>query len=246
MAVPEGSNQCDDRPCSCADLLSHWPTSQPAGRHFCESSARERLWHLWSGGWQHVDSVYGKAMIRPCIDCNALTDAPERFNLNGVMATWAFDNGLAASPNAEEENCGFVIGTLLAGYTQQVASQGGDTSGITESYICRSWAVDQIASETPFEWKNPPYGTFASICPNHCYDLDPTEMQGAIPCVVYNNEPPPSGVSSSNGEEVCQNKGYDEQQCNAIGCCHFDGGCWSSVGQGDCYVVHSNSYDDEA
>ena len=40
-----------------------------------------------------------------------------------------------------------------------------------------------------------------------------------------------------NGEQMCENHGYDEQTCNSIGCCHFDAydqGCWSDVGTGPC------------
>lgn len=38
-----------------------------------------------------------------------------------------------------------------------------------------------------------------------------------------------------NGEEACENQGYDKNQCNKIGCCLFeDNQCWSSVGANVC------------
>lgn len=41
--------------------------------------------------------------------------------------------------------------------------------------------------------------------------------------------------SEQNGEEVCENHGYNENDCNNVGCCHFDDGeCWSSVGTNMC------------
>ena len=46
--------------------------------------------------------------------------------------------------------------------------------------------------------------------------------------------------AGQNGEEVCENKGYNPTQCAAIGCCQFDpstgenGECWSAVGAGSC------------
>ena len=38
-----------------------------------------------------------------------------------------------------------------------------------------------------------------------------------------------------NGEEACEGHEYDETTCNAIGCCHWNTICMSSVGQGPCY-----------
>ena len=43
--------------------------------------------------------------------------------------------------------------------------------------------------------------------------------------------------AAENGEEVCENKGYNPTECAAIGCCQFDysnGKCWSDVGDGPC------------
>ena len=41
--------------------------------------------------------------------------------------------------------------------------------------------------------------------------------------------------AGQNGEEVCENKGYNPTQCAAIGCCEFDDGeCYSAVGAGSC------------
>ena len=38
-----------------------------------------------------------------------------------------------------------------------------------------------------------------------------------------------------NGEEICENKGFDPSECAAVGCCHYDDGqCWSAVGTGPC------------
>ena len=44
---------------------------------------------------------------------------------------------------------------------------------------------------------------------------------------------------AGNGEEVCENKGYNRSECVAIGCCHFNPSddhdqCWSDVGDGPC------------
>ncbi|VEU38969.1 unnamed protein product [Pseudo-nitzschia multistriata] len=38
-----------------------------------------------------------------------------------------------------------------------------------------------------------------------------------------------------NGEEACENKGFDVNECNDVGCCFWDGEqCWSDVGQNPC------------
>ena len=40
-----------------------------------------------------------------------------------------------------------------------------------------------------------------------------------------------------NGEEICENKGFDPSECAAVGCCHYnvnDGQCRSAVGTGPC------------
>ena len=181
---PDG-NECDGHACTCADVLRDWPKGQLVGQNYCESSTTDRISRLWSGGWQQVDSTYGKAMIRPCIDCNSLTDAPERFNLNGALATAAYDHGMTTSPGMNED-CSFVISTLHAAETQSSYSYE-DTSGLTQSHICSHWDVDQIASEVPFTWNNPPSGKFASVCPKYCYNLDPGNMQHVVECVVYDN-----------------------------------------------------------
>lgn len=48
--------------------------------------------------------------------------------------------------------------------------------------------------------------------------------------------PPPSG--NFNGEEACEDHGYRQSQCEAIGdgsCCQYhDGGCWSMIGTEIC------------
>jgi len=38
------------------------------------------------------------------------------------------------------------------------------------------------------------------------------------------------------GEAACEMHGYTEDQCHAVGCCHFgdDGECWSDVGTSEC------------
>ena len=42
-------------------------------------------------------------------------------------------------------------------------------------------------------------------------------------------------ISPQNGEEICENKGFDPSECAAVGCCHYDDGqCWSAVGTGPC------------
>jgi len=33
---------------------------------------------------------------------------------------------------------------------------------------------------------------------------------------------------------MCENKGYSHSQCLSVGCCHWNNGCWSSVGQNEC------------
>ena len=46
-----------------------------------------------------------------------------------------------------------------------------------------------------------------------------------------------AAAAAQNGEEVCENKGFDPSECAAIGCCQFDpsnGQCWSAVGPGPC------------
>ena len=39
---------------------------------------------------------------------------------------------------------------------------------------------------------------------------------------------------AENGEEACEGKGYDQTQCSAVGCCQWDGGCFSAVDDGPC------------
>ncbi len=52
-----------------------------------------------------------------------------------------------------------------------------------------------------------------------------------------------------NGEEACQNRGLNKDECLAIGCCHwndweFDGLCFSSIGQ-DVYYEYMDDDDDD-
>jgi len=46
-----------------------------------------------------------------------------------------------------------------------------------------------------------------------------------------------SDGSELNGEEACEEHGYNEQECLEIGndCCHYKQNyCWSSIGQDEC------------
>merc|ERR1712130_1067734 len=46
---------------------------------------------------------------------------------------------------------------------------------------------------------------------------------------------PCQGEAAGNGECMCEEHGYSENQCSQIGCCQFDNGeCWSAVGDGQC------------
>ena len=52
-----------------------------------------------------------------------------------------------------------------------------------------------------------------------------------------NFEPWKEASTSNNGEAVCENHGYAEDVCRAIGCCNYDVGeqeCYSEVGRGQC------------
>ena len=41
--------------------------------------------------------------------------------------------------------------------------------------------------------------------------------------------------SRGNGEQVCEGYGYNQRECETIGCCQWDDSdCWSAVGQGPC------------
>lgn len=65
----------------------------------------------------------------------------------------------------------------------------------------------------------------------------------------------PTETSSSgiqNGETMCERRGYNEQQCAAVGCCQWDadfvnpetgsrGECMSNVGDGPCVASSNNS-----
>jgi len=50
---------------------------------------------------------------------------------------------------------------------------------------------------------------------------------------------------SDNGEMVCEGHGLNIEQCEAIGCCHFQQeeigayGCYSSVGQNQCFGTNN-------
>merc|ERR1740130_967618 len=56
--------------------------------------------------------------------------------------------------------------------------------------------------------------------------------------------PSPGSEAGQNGEVACENQGFGESECNAVGCCQFDwdsqaatapwGQCWSAVGPGPC------------
>ena len=42
-------------------------------------------------------------------------------------------------------------------------------------------------------------------------------------------------LQDANGEEACEGHGYDQEQCDGVGCCNWDdGGCVSAVGDGPC------------
>ena len=41
--------------------------------------------------------------------------------------------------------------------------------------------------------------------------------------------------AAQTGEEACENMGFDQSACDAVGCCHYDDGlCWSAVGPDLC------------
>ena len=46
-------------------------------------------------------------------------------------------------------------------------------------------------------------------------------------------------AAAQNGEEACEGRGFNQQQCLDVGCCYWeeggaDAGCWSGVGQDSC------------
>ncbi|GMH50852.1 hypothetical protein TL16_g00885 [Triparma laevis f. inornata] len=44
-----------------------------------------------------------------------------------------------------------------------------------------------------------------------------------------------SGRKLPTGEDICEGRNFNENQCNVIGCCEWEGGkCWSAVGTGKC------------
>merc|ERR1712181_111833 len=53
-------------------------------------------------------------------------------------------------------------------------------------------------------------------------------------CVCPDSDPC-QGSAAGNGECMCEEQGYGENECLQIGCCQFDNGeCWSAVGSGQC------------
>jgi hypothetical protein len=48
-------------------------------------------------------------------------------------------------------------------------------------------------------------------------------------------------VCTGTGESCCEGQGYDEDACVAVGCCNFDGGCWSAVGGRQCATQGSST-----
>ena len=55
-------------------------------------------------------------------------------------------------------------------------------------------------------------------------------------------------AAAQNGEEACEGRGFNQQQCLDVGCCYWeeggaDAGCWSGVGQDSC---DGNQFDDDA
>ena len=54
-------------------------------------------------------------------------------------------------------------------------------------------------------------------------------------------DPPPAALQ--NGEETCENKGFDPSACTAVGCCVYDDGqCWSAVGTAPCISSGSGTW----
>jgi len=57
--------------------------------------------------------------------------------------------------------------------------------------------------------------------------------------VFQGNSLPPTTAGTPgggpSGEKACENMGFDQSACAAVGCCQFDDGkCWSAVGGGAC------------
>jgi len=54
-----------------------------------------------------------------------------------------------------------------------------------------------------------------------------------------------NAADDENGEEACENKGFNEDECYDVGCCEWDEDqCWSSVGTGECSHDHDDDCDD--
>ena len=50
-----------------------------------------------------------------------------------------------------------------------------------------------------------------------------------------NNNDSDDKDNNLNGEEACEGHGYNINECQSIGCCHWgEGQCWSSVGTSSC------------
>jgi len=44
-----------------------------------------------------------------------------------------------------------------------------------------------------------------------------------------------ASASAQNGEDACENQGFNQAQCSEVGCCQWDDGeCWSAVGTSTC------------
>ncbi len=101
------------------------------------------------------------------------------------------------------------------------------------------------------------YTPSSQTCPNGCgldgagcgpqgnsFDTDTCDDSPSPPTAPTPTAPtptaptPPSGGGELNGEEACENKGYNSNTCLAVGdgsCCNFeDGECWSDIGQNIC------------
>ena len=76
-------------------------------------------------------------------------------------------------------------------------------------------------------------GLYGAVCPREEGENDDLAMRRAWP------------KARRNGEQVCENRGFNETECLAIGCCQWnDNRCWSDVGDGPCQGA-DESYDEE-
>jgi hypothetical protein len=103
----------------------------------------------------------------------------------------------------------------------------GDCDGTSDYY---DYYGSQCSEDCPNHWLSD--GWCDDSCNNGACGYDHGDCDD-----TSGSDDDTSAGSDSSGEEACENHGYTETECGAIGCCQFDGEfgeCHSAVGDAEC------------